>query len=163
MSKKKIMSVLLTAGLVLSVNAANAQGPGEAPNSNAASAFDNKIIKKISADNMYNTIALLSKEPRTAGTPGAMVSYAIRLIKLIKTSCKKLRKSLVPPSIKSLGRTHQHHSTPELLHNRSIMISKIVHQEINKFHRKWRKKLIRHFLIFVNGVFEKIKCKYVNI
>lgn len=72
MSKKKMMSVLITAGLVLSVNAAYAQGPGGAPNSNAASAFDNKIIKKISADNMYNTIALLSKEPRTAGTPGEL-------------------------------------------------------------------------------------------
>ncbi|MFF2445883.1 M28 family peptidase [Neobacillus sp. NPDC058068] len=72
MKKKKVMSVLLTAGLVLSVNGVYAQGNGGAPNSNAASAFDNKIIKKISADNMYNTIALLSEEPRTAGTPGEL-------------------------------------------------------------------------------------------
>jgi len=72
MSKKKALSVLLTAGLVLSVNGVYAQGPEGAPNSNAASAFDNKIIKKISADNMYNTIDLLSKEPRAAGTDGEL-------------------------------------------------------------------------------------------
>ncbi|EKN70128.1 aminopeptidase [Neobacillus bataviensis LMG 21833] len=72
MKKKNVASVLLTAGLVLSVNGVYAQGPSGAPNSNAASAFDNKIIKKISADNMYNTIALLSEQPRAAGTPGEL-------------------------------------------------------------------------------------------
>lgn len=70
MAKKKVMSVLLSAGLVLSATGVYAQGPGGVPNSNAASAFDNKIIKKISADNMYNTIAYLSKVPRQAGTEG---------------------------------------------------------------------------------------------
>ncbi|MBO0960270.1 M28 family peptidase [Neobacillus sp. MM2021_6] len=72
MRKKKVASVFLTAGLVLSVNGVYAQGPSGAPNSNAASAFDNKIIKKISADNMYNTIALLSEQPRAAGTDGEL-------------------------------------------------------------------------------------------
>ncbi|MFZ7946069.1 MULTISPECIES: M28 family peptidase [Bacillaceae] len=72
MKKKKVASVLLTAGLVLSVNGVYAQGQSGAPNTNAASAFDNKIIKKISADNMYNTIDLLSKEARAAGTPGEL-------------------------------------------------------------------------------------------
>ncbi|WP_259455573.1 hypothetical protein [Bacillus sp. PK3_68] len=47
MSKKKVMSILLTAGLALSVQGAYAQAPKNAPNSNAASAFDNKIIKKL--------------------------------------------------------------------------------------------------------------------
>ena len=72
MSKKKVMSVLLTAGLVLSVQGAYAQESVGSPNSNASSAFDNKIIKKISADNMYNTIALLSEQPRAAGTNGEL-------------------------------------------------------------------------------------------
>ncbi|AZU62020.1 M28 family peptidase [Neobacillus mesonae] len=73
MAKKKVISALLTAGLVLSVNGAYAQGPvSGAPNQNAASAFDNKIIKKINADNMYNTVAYLSEVPRQAGTPGEL-------------------------------------------------------------------------------------------
>ncbi|GHI00378.1 M28 family peptidase [Neobacillus kokaensis] len=73
MAKKKVISVLLTAGLVLSVNGAYAQGPvSGTPNQNAASAFDNKIINKINADNMYNTVALLSEQPRAAGTDGEL-------------------------------------------------------------------------------------------
>ncbi|WP_066321129.1 M28 family peptidase [Bacillus sp. FJAT-29814] len=73
MKKKKIMSALLTAGLVLSVNGAYAAGPTGAPNAQSATAFDNKIIKKISADNMYNTIAKLSAQPRAAGTEGEWI------------------------------------------------------------------------------------------
>ncbi|OCA84963.1 M28 family peptidase [Pseudobacillus wudalianchiensis] len=72
MRKKKMMSALLAAGLVLSVQGAYAQGPAAAPNVHASSAFDNKIIKKINADNMYNTIALLSEQPRAAGTDGEL-------------------------------------------------------------------------------------------
>ena len=73
MVKKKTMSLLLTAGLVLSVNGVNAQGPSQAPNAQSATAFDNKIIKKISADNMYDTIAKLSAQPRAAGTEGELI------------------------------------------------------------------------------------------
>jgi len=67
---KKTMSAMLAAGLVLSVGVASAQEAPKAPNSQSASAFDNKIIKKISSDNMYNTIAKLSAQPREAGTEG---------------------------------------------------------------------------------------------
>lgn len=83
MRRKKIMSGLLAAGLVLSVNGAYAKGPETAPNANAASAFDNKIIKKISADNMYNHIAFLSEVPREAGTEGEVrgVEYIERHLK----------------------------------------------------------------------------------
>ncbi|CEG28537.1 M28 family peptidase [Bacillus sp. B-jedd] len=70
MSKKRTMAILMAAGLVLSTGGVYAQGNEGAPNQNAASAFDNKIIKKISADNMYNHIAYLSQVPREAGTEG---------------------------------------------------------------------------------------------
>ncbi|WP_312469642.1 M28 family peptidase [Neobacillus sp.] len=73
MTRKKTMAVLLTAGIVLGVNGVYAQGPPAAPNAQSATAFDNKIIKKISADNMYNTIALLSAQPREAGTEGELI------------------------------------------------------------------------------------------
>ncbi|WP_066398075.1 M28 family peptidase [Neobacillus mesonae] len=75
MKKKQVLSALLTAGLVLSANGVSAQGPNNVqntPNINSISAFDNKIIKKISADNMYNTIKLLSEQPRVAGTDGEL-------------------------------------------------------------------------------------------
>ncbi|UAT29170.1 M28 family peptidase [Bacillus badius] len=72
MSKKKAMSLLLTAGLVFSVQGAYAQGKEGVPNSQAAAAFDNKIIKKINSDHMYNTVALLSEQPRAAGTDGEL-------------------------------------------------------------------------------------------
>ncbi|MFS0862597.1 M20/M25/M40 family metallo-hydrolase [Fredinandcohnia sp. 179-A 10B2 NHS] len=67
---RKSIAVVLAAGLVLSVNGVSASGPNGAPNSQSATAFDNKIIKKINADNMYNRIALLSEQPRAAGTEG---------------------------------------------------------------------------------------------
>ncbi|GHI00379.1 M20/M25/M40 family metallo-hydrolase [Neobacillus kokaensis] len=75
MKKKKVISALLTAGLMLSVNGVHAQEPSEAASTsstNAASAFDNKIIKKINSDNMYNTIAFLAEQPRAAGTDGEL-------------------------------------------------------------------------------------------
>jgi aminopeptidase YwaD len=70
---KKTMSAMLAAGLVLSVGVASAQESPKAPNAQSASAFDNKIIKKISSDNMYNTIATLSAQPRAAGTEGEWI------------------------------------------------------------------------------------------
>ncbi|SEI11875.1 aminopeptidase YwaD [Halobacillus karajensis] len=40
------------------------------PNEQADHAFDNKIIKKISPDRLYDRVALLSENPREAGTQG---------------------------------------------------------------------------------------------
>lgn len=65
---RKTLTAALVAGLVLSpvgmsVDAAQPNNPSE-------HAFDNKVIKKISSERMYNTIALLSEQPRAAGTEG---------------------------------------------------------------------------------------------
>ncbi|WP_042460701.1 M28 family peptidase [Neobacillus dielmonensis] len=71
-------SMLLSAGVVYAqtTNAANAQ---------SVTAFDNKIIKKISADNMYNTIKYLSAVPREAGTEGE-----VRGVEYIESQFKSL-------------------------------------------------------------------------
>ncbi|MGD6796070.1 M28 family peptidase [Metabacillus indicus] len=69
---KKTMAGLLAAGVAFSFQGAMAQGPAQAPNVQSSSAFDNKVIKKISADNMYSTVAKLSQQPREAGTPGEL-------------------------------------------------------------------------------------------
>ena len=76
MYRRKSMIVVLAAGLAFSSGSVYA-GPNNAPNENAATAFDNKVIKKISADNMYNTIAWLSEQPRAAGTEGESPSGQI--------------------------------------------------------------------------------------
>ncbi|PAL07978.1 hypothetical protein B8W99_23165, partial [Peribacillus simplex] len=68
---RKSLSVLLAAGMVLSTGTVFAQTSG-AINAQSDTAFDNKVIKKISADNMYNTIAYLSEQPRAAGTEGEL-------------------------------------------------------------------------------------------
>ncbi|WP_347548609.1 M28 family peptidase [Pseudalkalibacillus hwajinpoensis] len=67
---KKPLTYALATGLVLSPMSLPVDAAKPAPNEQADHAFDNKVIKKISADNMYNTIALLSKQPRAAGTEG---------------------------------------------------------------------------------------------
>lgn len=77
------MAVVLALGLVLSTGTAYAQKG--APNEHTSTAFDNKIIKKISADNMYNTIAYLSEQPREAGTEGE-----VRAVNYIENEFKKL-------------------------------------------------------------------------
>ena len=83
---KKSLTVLLATGMVLSSGTALAQPNGNgAPNAQSSTAFDNKVIKKISADNMYNTIAYLSEEPRAAGTEGE-----IRAVKYIESQFKSL-------------------------------------------------------------------------
>ncbi|OIK16407.1 aminopeptidase [Bacillus sp. MUM 116] len=84
MFRKKSMITVLTAGMVLSSGAVYAQTTSPA-NGQSATAFDNKIIKKISADNMYNTIALLSEQPREAGTEGE-----VRAVKYIEDQFKNL-------------------------------------------------------------------------
>lgn len=71
---RKTMAAVLAAGLAISVNGISAYIPAQAQSATASStAFDNKIIKKISADNMYNTIATLSAQPREAGTEGELI------------------------------------------------------------------------------------------
>ena len=74
MFKKTTLSILLAASL--SVGATSAWA---APKANLQSdqAFDNKIVKRIKVDNIYNHIAKLSENPRVAGTPGedAAVAY----------------------------------------------------------------------------------------
>ncbi|MFJ7829444.1 M28 family peptidase [Peribacillus sp. NPDC097284] len=83
---RKSLTVLLATGMVLSSGTALAQPNGNgAPNAQSSTAFDNKVIKKISADNMYNTIAYLSEEPRAAGTEGE-----IRAVKYIESQFKSL-------------------------------------------------------------------------
>ncbi|ULM95071.1 M20/M25/M40 family metallo-hydrolase [Peribacillus frigoritolerans] len=81
---RKSLTVLLAAGMVLSTGTVFAQTSG-AINAQSDTAFDNKVIKKISADNMYNTIAYLSEQPRAAGTEGEL-----RAVKYIESQFKSL-------------------------------------------------------------------------
>ncbi|WP_163527775.1 M28 family peptidase [Halobacillus ihumii] len=67
---RKILTFVLAAGLVVSSVPLSATADNHTPNENADHAFDNKVIKKIDADRMYNHIALLSENPREAGTQG---------------------------------------------------------------------------------------------
>ncbi|WP_309520690.1 M28 family peptidase [Peribacillus frigoritolerans] len=81
---RKSLTVLLAAGMVLSTGTVFAQTNG-AKNAQSDTAFDNKVIKKISADNMYNTIAFLSEQPRAAGTEGELLA-----VKYIESQFKSL-------------------------------------------------------------------------
>ncbi|RRN72844.1 M20/M25/M40 family metallo-hydrolase [Peribacillus simplex] len=81
---RKSLTVLLAAGMALSTGTVFAQTNG-ATNAQSDTAFDNKVIKKISADNMYNTIAYLSEQPRAAGTEGEL-----RAVKYIESQFKSL-------------------------------------------------------------------------
>ncbi|WP_018707520.1 M28 family peptidase [Siminovitchia fordii] len=65
--RKPFAALLIAASLAVGVPAAYAKD-APAPPAQAQKAFDNKIIKKIKADNMYNHIAHLAAEPRVAGT-----------------------------------------------------------------------------------------------
>ncbi|MDQ0246159.1 aminopeptidase YwaD [Bacillus fengqiuensis] len=66
----KTMTALLAAALTMSAGTVSAETSPSAQTNPSSHAFDNKIIKRINADNMYNTIALLSQQPREAGTEG---------------------------------------------------------------------------------------------
>jgi aminopeptidase YwaD len=66
----KTMTALLAASLAMGAGTVSAETTQPASNNPSEHAFDNKIIKRINADNMYNTIALLSQQPREAGTEG---------------------------------------------------------------------------------------------
>ncbi|WP_226584227.1 M28 family peptidase [Halobacillus litoralis] len=67
---KKAVTMMLAAGLVLSSAPTATFADPPAPNEMADHAFDNKFIKKISADRLFNRVDLLSKSPREAGTQG---------------------------------------------------------------------------------------------
>ncbi|USK87472.1 M28 family peptidase (plasmid) [Peribacillus asahii] len=72
--RKTSLSILLAISLFFGTTAVWA-----APKANLQSnqAFDNKVVKRIKVENIYNHIAELSKNPRVAGTPGeeAAVEY----------------------------------------------------------------------------------------
>jgi aminopeptidase YwaD len=67
---RKTFTALLIAGLALSSSGLPAEAGNKPSNNPSAHAFDNKVIKKINVDNMYNNIAKLSAQPREAGTEG---------------------------------------------------------------------------------------------
>ena len=73
--RKTSLSILLAASLTFGTTTT----VWAAPKANLQSdqAFDNKIVKRIKAENIYNHIAELSKNPRVAGTPSedAAVEY----------------------------------------------------------------------------------------
>ena len=75
MIKKTSLSILLAASLTFGATTT----VWAAPKANLQSdqAFDNKIVKRIKVENIYNHIAELSQNPRVAGTPGedAAVEY----------------------------------------------------------------------------------------
>lgn len=73
MVKKRTLSILLAASLTLGAtvtSAAPVTTVAKAGTLQSDQAFDNKIVKRIKVDNIYNHIAELSKNPRVAGTQG---------------------------------------------------------------------------------------------
>ncbi len=70
MIRKRSLSILLAASLSLGAITASAAPVAPAGNQNSEQAFDNKIVKRIKVENIYNHIAELSKNPRVAGTQG---------------------------------------------------------------------------------------------
>ncbi|HEY4550478.1 MAG TPA: PA domain-containing protein, partial [Bacillus sp. (in: firmicutes)] len=76
MIRKTSLSILLAASLSFGGTAVWA-APAQKANLQSDQAFDNKIVKRIKEENIYNHIAELSKNPRVAGTPGedAAVEY----------------------------------------------------------------------------------------
>ncbi|PFP24774.1 aminopeptidase [Bacillus sp. AFS073361] len=81
--RKSIISVL-AASMLLSSGVVYAQA-NSAQNAQSDTAFDNKVIKKISSENMYNTIKYLSAVPREAGTEGE-----VRGVEYIESQFKSL-------------------------------------------------------------------------
>ncbi|MFP3391442.1 M28 family peptidase [Brevibacillus sp. SIMBA_040] len=61
MFKKTVIPFCLVASLTFGITAYAAPHP-------SSSAFDNKIVKRIKVDNIYNMVKELSEEPRVAGT-----------------------------------------------------------------------------------------------
>ncbi|MGP4074581.1 M28 family peptidase [Halobacillus sp. K22] len=67
---KNAIKLMLATGLILSSAPAAVDAAPTIPNQNADHAFDNKVIKKISGDRLYERVNLLSQSPREAGTEG---------------------------------------------------------------------------------------------
>ncbi|ASF40080.1 aminopeptidase [Halobacillus halophilus] len=76
---KKAINMMLAAGLILSSAPATVDAAPPVLNSNSDHAFDNKVIKKISADRLYERVDFLSEKPREAGTEGEY--HAVQYIK----------------------------------------------------------------------------------
>ncbi|HEY4551789.1 MAG TPA: M28 family peptidase [Bacillaceae bacterium] len=66
MRKKTFVPIMVAASLALGIPAVYAKDT--APAAQSQQAFDNKIVKRINAENIYNDIAHLSSEPRVAAT-----------------------------------------------------------------------------------------------
>jgi aminopeptidase YwaD len=66
MLRKTFLSTILAASLTYGVSAVYAAPASDSPSSQA---FDNKIVKRINVDNIYNNIEYLSRTPRVAGSP----------------------------------------------------------------------------------------------
>ncbi|RXT03878.1 M28 family peptidase [Ammoniphilus sp. CFH 90114] len=66
LKRRALLSVILAASLSFGVTSAFAAPPVEG--NPAVHAFDNKVIKMISAENMYNNIVYLSQTPRVTST-----------------------------------------------------------------------------------------------
>ncbi|WP_317851408.1 M28 family peptidase [Neobacillus bataviensis] len=84
MFRRKSIITVLAASLILSSGVVYAQTNG-APHAQSDTAFDNKVIKKINVENMYNTIKYLSAVPREAGTEGE-----VRGVEYIESQFKSL-------------------------------------------------------------------------
>lgn len=67
MRRKPFIALLIATSLSVGLPAAYAKDT-PAPPPQAQQAFDNKIVKRVNVDNIYNDIAHLSSEPRVAGT-----------------------------------------------------------------------------------------------
>ncbi|MER2090478.1 MAG: M28 family peptidase [Sporosarcina sp.] len=67
MKRKPFIALLIATSLSVGLPAAHAKET-PAPPPQAQQAFDNKIIKKINVESIYNDISHLSSEPRVAGT-----------------------------------------------------------------------------------------------
>ena len=67
MRRKPFTALLIATSLLVGLPAAHAKET-PAPPPQAQQAFDNKIIKRINVDNIYDDVAHLSSEPRVAGT-----------------------------------------------------------------------------------------------
>ncbi|OIK08673.1 M28 family peptidase [Bacillus sp. MUM 13] len=82
--KRKSMGLALAAGLVLTGGTVQATA-AKKPVVHHEQTVQNSFLKKLSADRMYNTIALLSKQPREAGTEGEL-----KAVHYIENEFKKL-------------------------------------------------------------------------
>ncbi|WP_037986093.1 M28 family peptidase [Thalassobacillus devorans] len=67
---RKTLTAILAAGLALSSGMLPAEAENHVSNEQSDHAFDNKVIKKIDSENMYQHIEVLSQQPREAGTDG---------------------------------------------------------------------------------------------